>query len=78
MDTAGRNFRNPQYVKDLNEIIHFTDEMETYLVLSLTSKQKDMEEIYRQFAAVPLKQVIFTKADENFHFRACIQFYTHL
>ncbi|WP_342604844.1 flagellar biosynthesis protein FlhF [Peribacillus sp. FSL E2-0159] len=65
IDTAGRNFRNQQYVKDLNEIIHFTDEMETYLVLSLTSKQKDMEDIYRQFATIPIKQVIFTKADET-------------
>ncbi|RRN70302.1 flagellar biosynthesis protein FlhF [Peribacillus simplex] len=78
IDTAGRNFRNPQYVKDLNEIIHFTDEMETYLVLSLTSKQKDMEDIYRQFATIPIKQVIFTKADETSTFGAIFNFiHTH-
>ncbi|MEC0296550.1 MULTISPECIES: flagellar biosynthesis protein FlhF [Peribacillus] len=78
IDTAGRNFRNAQYVKDLNEIIHFTDEMETYLVLSLTSKQKDMEDIYRQFAAIPLKQVIFTKADETSTFGPVFNFiHTH-
>ncbi|MCT4476884.1 flagellar biosynthesis protein FlhF [Peribacillus frigoritolerans] len=78
IDTAGRNFRNPQYVKDLNEIIHFTDEMETYLVLSLTSKQKDMEDIYRQFAAIPIKQVIFTKADETSTFGQIFNFiHTH-
>ncbi|MGE7877072.1 flagellar biosynthesis protein FlhF [Peribacillus muralis] len=78
IDTAGRNFRNPQYVKDLNDIIHFTEEMETYLVLSLTSKQKDMEDIYRQFAAIPIKQVIFTKADETSTFGAIFNFiYTH-
>ncbi|CAH0213644.1 Flagellar biosynthesis protein FlhF [Peribacillus sp. Bi96] len=74
IDTAGRNFRNPQYVKDLHEIIHFTDEMETYLVLSLTSKQKDMEDIYRQFSAIPIKQVIFTKADETSTFGAIFNF----
>ncbi|WP_285766610.1 flagellar biosynthesis protein FlhF [Peribacillus sp. SI8-4] len=74
IDTAGRNFRNPQYVKDLNEIIHFTDEMETYLVLSLTSKQKDMEDIYRQFATIPIKQVIFTKADETSIFGTVFHF----
>ncbi|TKH03107.1 flagellar biosynthesis protein FlhF [Peribacillus simplex] len=74
IDTAGRNFRNPQYVKDLNKIIHFTDEMETYLVLSLTSKQKDMEDIYRQFAAIPIKQVIFTKADETSTFGQIFNF----
>ncbi|MBT2665791.1 flagellar biosynthesis protein FlhF [Bacillus sp. ISL-4] len=78
IDTAGRNFRNPQYVKDLNEIIHFTDEMETYLVLSLTSKQKDMEDIYRQFATTPIKQVIFTKADETSTFGPIFNFiHTH-
>ena len=78
IDTAGRNFRNPQYVKDLNEIIHFTDEIETYLVLSLTSKQKDMEDIYRQFAAIPIKQVIFTKADETSTFGSIFNFiHTH-
>ncbi|MDM5223739.1 flagellar biosynthesis protein FlhF [Peribacillus sp. NJ11] len=78
IDTAGRNFRNPQYVKDLNEIIHFTAEMETYLVLSLTSKQKDMEDIYRQFATIPIKQVIFTKADETSTFGAIFNFiHTH-
>ncbi|MFE4893892.1 flagellar biosynthesis protein FlhF [Peribacillus butanolivorans] len=74
IDTAGRNFRNPQYVKDLSEIIDFTYEMETYLVLSLTSKQKDMEDIYRQFASIPIKQVIFTKADETSTFGAIFNF----
>lgn len=74
IDTAGRNFRNPQYVKDLGEIIHFTDEMETYLVLSLTSKQKDMEDIYRQFSTIPIKQIIFTKADETSTFGSIFNF----
>lgn len=78
IDTAGRNFRNPQYVKDLGEIIHFTEEMETYLVLSLTSKQKDMEDIYRQFTTIPIKQVIFTKADETSTFGSIFNFiHTH-
>ncbi len=49
IDTAGRNFRNPVYVADLKKIIDFNKEMETFLVLSLTSKQIDMEEIYHQF-----------------------------
>ena len=74
IDTAGRNFRNPQYVKDLGKIIHFTDEIETYLVLSLTSKQKDMEDIYRQFSTIPIKQIIFTKADETSTFGSIFNF----
>jgi flagellar biosynthesis protein FlhF len=40
--------------------------METLLVLSLTSKQSDMEEIFKQFSSsIDIKQFIFTKLDET-------------
>ncbi|SER06817.1 flagellar biosynthesis protein FlhF [Gracilibacillus ureilyticus] len=65
VDTAGRNFRDEKYVKELGNTIDLYEEAETYLVLSLTSRTKDMEEIYKQFQTVPLKQVIFTKRDET-------------
>lgn len=74
IDTAGRNFRNADYIRDLQNIIDFSVEMETYLVLSLTSKQKDMEDIYRQFSMIPIKQVIFTKADETSTYGAMVNF----
>lgn len=77
IDTAGRNFRNEQYVKDLGNIIDFSTELETYLVLSLTSKQKDMDMIYRQFSTIPIKQVIFTKADETATYGSMINFIQH-
>lgn len=65
IDTAGRNFRNSYYVEELKQIINYDDEMETLLVLSLTSKQGDMEEIYKQFASIGIQQFIFTKVDET-------------
>lgn len=65
IDTAGRNFLNEQYVKDLNEIIDFQDEMETFLVFSLTSKYEDMEKVYEHFSHLPIHQFIFTKHDET-------------
>lgn len=74
IDTAGRNFRNPQYVKDLGGIIDFNEEMETFLVLSLTSKEKDMEEIYQQFSLIAIKQVIFTKTDETSTYGPMVNF----
>jgi flagellar biosynthesis protein FlhF len=74
IDTAGRNFRNAQYVKDLEKIIDFSNELETYLVLSLTSKQKDMDKIYQQFSTIPIKQVIFTKSDETATYGSMINF----
>lgn len=70
IDTAGRNFRNKKYVEDLQKMISFDDEMETYLVLSLTSKQRDMEEIVRRFSLIPITSFIFTKKDETISFGA--------
>ncbi len=65
IDTAGRNFRNKQYVEDLKQIIDFENEIETFLVLSLTAKQRDMEDIFEQFSLINIDKLIFTKADET-------------
>ncbi|ADU30739.1 flagellar biosynthesis protein FlhF [Evansella cellulosilytica] len=65
VDSAGRNFLNDLYVKQLGEVIDFNEEMETHLVLSLTSKYNDMKKIIDQFQAININKVIFTKADET-------------
>ncbi len=67
VDTAGRNFRDEQYVEELKKIIDFEAELETYLALSLTSKYSDMDAIYQQFSNVPIQKLIFTKVDETSH-----------
>mgnify|MGYP001276819732 FL=1 len=72
IDTAGRNFRDKQYVEQLKNIIDFNEEMETYLVLSLTSKYEDMREIIQQFNHFPIEKVIFTKKDETSSYGAII------
>ncbi|MBW3113853.1 MULTISPECIES: flagellar biosynthesis protein FlhF [Bacillaceae] len=65
IDTAGRNFREKKYVEDLQKVIDFDHQMETYLVLSLTSKEKDMREIISQFSSIHIDRFIFTKLDET-------------
>jgi flagellar biosynthesis protein FlhF len=65
IDTAGRNFREKKYVEDLHKVIDFERDMETFLVLSLTSKEEDMKEIIRQFSAIEINGLIFTKLDET-------------
>ena len=65
IDTAGRNFREKKYVEDLQKIIDFDHHMETYLVLSLTSKERDMREIISQFSSIDIDRFIFTKSDET-------------
>ncbi|MDZ5473464.1 flagellar biosynthesis protein FlhF [Bacillus sp. 31A1R] len=72
IDTAGRNFRNKQYVEDLKKVINYDEEMETLLVLALTSKQRDMEDIYKQFSIIKINKFIFTKADETSNFGAMV------
>jgi len=65
IDTAGRNFRNKQYVEDLKSIIGFDDDLETILVLALTSKFSDMLDIFEQFTSIKIDKFIFTKVDET-------------
>lgn len=72
VDTAGRNFRNQKYVEDLKKVIDYDKDMETLLVLSLTAKQADMEEIYNQFSLLEIDKFIFTKADETSSFGAML------
>lgn len=65
IDTAGRNFRNKQYVEDLKSIIGFDEDLETILVLALTSKYSDMLDIFEQFTSIKIDKFIFTKVDET-------------
>lgn len=65
MDTAGRNYRNEMLVSELQALIAPVERSETYLVLSLTSKEMDMAEITENFNQYRLDKVIFTKADET-------------
>ncbi len=65
VDTAGRNFKDKKYVEELSNIIDLDQDIDTFLVLSLTTRSKDMEEIFSQFKNVPIRQVIFTKSDET-------------
>lgn len=65
VDTAGRNFRDERYVQELKQTIDFNDEIETYLVLSLTAKPNDLDKVSDQFKHVPIKEFIFTKIDET-------------
>lgn len=72
VDTAGRNFRDPKYVADLGKIVDLENDIETYLVLALTTKASDLSEIYQQFDAIPITKLIFTKTDETASYGAIV------
>lgn len=65
MDTAGRNYRNELLVSELQSLLSPIEESETYLVLSMTSKSKDMLNITGHFSKFGLGKVVFTKMDET-------------
>ncbi|WP_047984865.1 flagellar biosynthesis protein FlhF [Ornithinibacillus californiensis] len=65
VDTAGRNYRDEQYVKELEKNMISRDNVENYLVLSLTAKPKDINDIYYNFRHIHIKSLIFTKVDET-------------
>ncbi|MFP4973897.1 flagellar biosynthesis protein FlhF [Paenibacillus sp. CN-4] len=66
MDTAGRNYRNELLVSELQSLLPGSrSRTETYLVLSLTSKSKDMKKITEHFSKYDLDKVVFTKLDET-------------
>lgn len=76
IDTAGRNFRNEKYIEDLNNLIQFSSDMESFLVLSLTSKMGDMRAIYEQFSKINISKFIFTKVDETANYGAMVNLIT--
>ena len=65
IDTAGRNYKDAKYVNDLVQLIDFNEQAESYLVLSLTAKQSDLEAVIDQFTDVPIEKFVFTKMDET-------------
>jgi flagellar biosynthesis protein FlhF len=65
MDTAGRNFRNEMYVSELNSLLSGSGPSETYLVLSMTTRYRDMKAIVENFSRFRLDKLLFTKGDET-------------
>jgi len=72
MDTAGRNYRSELYVSEWNALKRSLPSSETYLVLSLTSKYRDMKAIVENFRRFDLDTVLFTKLDETDSYGAVV------
>ncbi|SES63080.1 flagellar biosynthesis protein FlhF [[Clostridium] polysaccharolyticum] len=67
IDTAGRSHRNEEQKKDLLELIDTVDEecREVFLVLSATTKYKDLIRITETYRIIDDFGIIFTKLDET-------------
>lgn len=67
VDTAGRSHRNKDHKDDLEKLINAIpeDEREIYLVLSATTKYKDLISITEAYSQIADYNLIFTKLDET-------------
>jgi len=72
IDTAGRNYKKEMHVTELKSLLSVANPDEIYLVLSMTTKQKDMHEITRCFNDVLISNFIFTKVDETSSYGALL------
>lgn len=65
MDTAGRNYRNEMVVSELSALLRAVGKSETFLVLSLAAKYRDMKAVIDNFSRISLDNVLYTKLDET-------------
>lgn len=65
VDTAGRSHKNSDHQEELASLLEEVPNKEVYLVLSVTTKYKDLINIARRYEAMVDFKVIFTKLDET-------------
>lgn len=65
MDTAGRNYLQKQYIEDVLKLVSEQTSFQTFLVLSITSRIEDLEEILSNFKNLNVSGLIVTKVDET-------------
>lgn len=68
VDTSGHSYQNEEQKANTNELIHSADglaEKEVFLVLSATTKYRDLIRIVDSYSQVTDYKLIFTKLDET-------------
>ncbi|SDM91649.1 flagellar biosynthesis protein FlhF [Bacillus sp. OK048] len=65
MDSAGRNYLEEEYIEEINQYLRYDAPQENYLVLSMTTRWRDMRKIVEQMKSVPIDKLILTKWDET-------------
>jgi flagellar biosynthesis protein FlhF len=65
IDTAGRPSKNKMGIAELKGFMETVAPLETYLVLSCTTKARDQYQIIEDYKSLNYTQLIFTKTDET-------------
>ncbi len=65
IDTAGRSHKNNEQMVELKSFLDAAEPSDIFLVLSATTKYKDMLEIVDSYSDIPITRLVFTKLDET-------------
>lgn len=68
VDTAGRSQRNTMQIGEIKACCDRLKECEVHLVLSSSTKTRDLYDVIERFSVMPLHRVIWTKLDESTSF----------
>ena len=74
IDTMGKSHSDHAYSAQLKYMLKGASNLETHLVLSVTSQEEVMGESFKQFASMGLDRVLFTKLDEGVGFGSMLNF----
>ncbi len=64
VDTTGRSHRDPQSLKEIQELLGAVPESNTFLILSATTRDSELFDAASKFAAFKPKGLILSKLDE--------------
>jgi flagellar biosynthesis protein FlhF len=65
IDTVGRNPNHVNQIEELKDFLTVHPRIENHLLLSSTTKEKDLRQIIQSFSLLPIRSYIFTKIDET-------------
>lgn len=65
IDTAGRSPRDAAGMEELKELISLDHPCEVHLVLSATTRERDLKDGVAPYAGIPISRLLFTKLDET-------------
>jgi flagellar biosynthesis protein FlhF len=65
IDTAGRSHKDKEKLDEMKNFLENKIQIEVYLCLSATTKDRELEEILTRFSIFQISKVVFTKIDES-------------
>jgi len=65
IDTVGRSPRDTKHLEELKDFLTAHPLIENHLLLSATTKEKDLGRVVQQYSFLPIKSYLFTKLDET-------------